>query len=131
MAAMSKPRELTAREKVKANVAKNCLIVTLMSLELGYGAILERYQQESKSIAERYTQERSESSPVLNSVLLTDEELVARRSDHIDAETHPQAAIAAMPPPTRLSVRVLDLLFTVWVLMARKMPILRCTTSCL
>ena len=29
MAAMSRPRELTAREKVKA--AKNCLIVTLMS----------------------------------------------------------------------------------------------------
>ena len=36
MAAMSRPRELTAREKVKA--AKNCLIVTLMSLELGYGS---------------------------------------------------------------------------------------------
>ena len=50
MAAMSRPRELTAREKVKANVAKNCLIVTLMSLELGYGSILERYQQESKSM---------------------------------------------------------------------------------
>ena len=64
MAAMSRPRRLTAGEKVKANVAKNCLIVTLMSLELGFGSILERYQQESKSIAERYTQERSESSTV-------------------------------------------------------------------
>ena len=35
MAVMSRPRELTARDKVKANMAKNCLIVTLMSLELG------------------------------------------------------------------------------------------------
>ena len=57
MAAMSRPRELTAREKVKASMAKNCLIVTLMSLELGYGSILECYQQESKSILERYQQE--------------------------------------------------------------------------
>ena len=48
VAAMSKPRELTAKEKVKANVAKNCLIVTLMSLELGYGSISERYQQEGE-----------------------------------------------------------------------------------
>ena len=61
MAAMSKPRELTARDKVKANVAKNCLIVTLMSLELGYGSILERYQQESKSIVERYQARRARS----------------------------------------------------------------------
>ena len=83
MAAMSRPRELTAREKVKANTAKNCLIVTLMCLELGYGSILERYRQESKSIVERYQQARSESSPVLNSVLLTDEELLARRSEHL------------------------------------------------
>ena len=40
MAAMSRPRELTAKEKVKANMAKNCLIVTLMSRN---GSILERY----------------------------------------------------------------------------------------
>ena len=100
IAAMSRPRELTAKEKVKANVAKNCLIVALMSLELGYGPILERYQQESKSIVERYAQGRSESSPVLNSVLLT----LARRSEHLEVDTHSQAAIAAMPPPTRLSI---------------------------
>ena len=53
---------------------------------------------------ERYTQARSESSPVLNSVLLTDEELLARRSEHLEVDTHSQAAIAAMPPPTRLSI---------------------------
>ena len=103
MAAMSKPRKLTAKEKVKANVAKNCLIVTLMSLELGYGSIPERYQQESKSIVERYSQGRSESSQVLNSVLLTDEELLARRSEHLEVDNQSQAANAAMPPPTRLS----------------------------
>ena len=58
MAAMSRPRKLTAKENVKANVAKNCLIVTLMSLELGYGPILERYQQEGESLAQRYEQSR-------------------------------------------------------------------------
>ena len=104
MAAMNRPRELMAREKVKANMAKNCLSVTLMSLELGYGSILERYQQESKSILERYQHGRSESSPVLNSVLITDEELFARRSEHLKVDSQSQAAIPAMPPPTRLSL---------------------------
>ena len=103
MAAMSRPRELTVKDKVKANMAKNCLIVTLMSLELGYGSILERYQQESKSIVERYQHARSESSPVLNSILLTDEELSVRRSEHLKVDSQSQAAIAVMPPPTRLS----------------------------
>ena len=103
MAAMSKPKELTTREKVKANMAKNCLIVTLMSLEIGYGSILERYRQESESIVERYQQVRSESSPGLNSVLLTDEELLARRNEHLEVDSHSQAAIAAMPPPTKLT----------------------------
>ena len=32
-----KPRALTAKETMKANVAKNCLILTMMSLELGFG----------------------------------------------------------------------------------------------
>ena len=74
-----------------------------MSLELGYGSILERYRQESESIVERYQQVRSESSPVLNSVLLTDEELFARRNKHLKVDSHSQAAIAAMPPPTKLT----------------------------
>ena len=85
-------------------MAKNCLIVTLMSLELGYGAILERYQQEGESIAQRYEQPRSESRPTLNSVLLTDEEFLARRDEHLEMEVSSQAAMAAMPPPTRLSL---------------------------
>ena len=104
MAAMSRPRELTAKEKVKANVAKNCLIVTLMSLELGYGPILERYQQEGESIAQRYEQSRLDSRPTLNSVHLTDEEFLARRDEHLKIDASSQAASAAMPPPTRLSL---------------------------
>ena len=84
-------------------MAKNCLIVTLMSLELGYGSILERYRQEGESIVQRYEQPRSESRPVLNSVLLTDEEFLVRRNNHLKVDTHSQAASAAMPPPTRLS----------------------------
>ena len=101
MAAM---RELTAKEKAKANMSKNCLIVTLMSLELGYGSILECYQQESESIVQRYQQPCSESRPVLNSVLLSDEEFLARRDNHLKVDAHTQAASAAMPPPSRLSL---------------------------
>ena len=90
MAAMSRPKELTAREREG---------------EGQHGEELShRYQQESKSILERYQQERSVSSPVLNSVLLTDEELLARMSEHLEVDTQSQAAIAAMPPPTRLSI---------------------------
>ena len=89
---MSRPKELTARDKVRANMAKNCLIVTLMSLELGYGSILERYQQE-----------RNMSSPVLSSVFLTDEELFVRVNEPLEIDSQSQAAPAAMPPPTRLS----------------------------
>ena len=105
IATMRKPRELTAREKAQANVAKNCLIVTLMSLELGYGSILERYQQEGESLAQRYEQPRSESRPTLSSVLLTDEEeFLTRRDEHLESDVSSQAAVAAMPPPTRLSL---------------------------
>ena len=90
MAIISKPRELTAKDKVKANVAKNCLIVTLMSLELGYGSILERYQQEGDSLAQRYEQPRSETRPTWNSVLLTDEEFLARRDEHLEIDASPR-----------------------------------------
>ena len=103
MAVMSRPKELTARDKMRANMAKNCLIVTLMSLELGYGSILERYQQERNTILERYQQERNVSSPVLSSVLLTDEELYVRVNEPLEIDCQSQAAPAAMPPPTRLS----------------------------
>ena len=72
---------------MRANVAKNCLIVTLMLLELGYGSILERYQQERDTVLERYQQERNTSSPTLNSLILTDEELSARLDDPFEIDT--------------------------------------------
>ena len=101
---MSRPRELTAKEKVKANVAKNCLIVTLMSLEIGYGSILERYQQEGESIAQRYEQLQLDSRPTLNSVRLTDEEYLAQRDKHLMIDAPSCVASATRPPPTRLSL---------------------------
>ena len=47
--------------------------------------------------------ERGRLSPVLNSVLLTDEELAVRRREHLKVESQSRAAIAAMLPPTTLS----------------------------
>ena len=91
MAVLSRPHELTARGKVRANLAKNCLIVTLMSLELGYGSILERYQQERSS------------SPILGAVSLTEEDVFVRLNEPLEMEYRPEATPAAMPPPTRLS----------------------------
>ena len=74
-----------------------------MSLELGYGSILERYQQERDAVVDRYQKGRAITSPLLNSVTLTDEELSARKTDPIEVGSQSEAASAAMPPPTRLS----------------------------
>ena len=46
MEVMRKPGELDPRDKVRARVAKNLLLVTLMSLNLGYGSLIESYQSE-------------------------------------------------------------------------------------
>ena len=89
---LRRPRQLTAKEILRANVAKNCLIVTLMSLELGYGSILERYQQECNM-----------SPPELSSIVLTDEQLFTRVNEPLEIDSQLEAAPAAMPPPTRLS----------------------------
>ena len=48
-----KPKSMTPKEMMKANVAKNCLILTMMSLELGYGSIIERYQHSRDAFVER------------------------------------------------------------------------------
>ena len=92
MEVVRRPKELTAKDKMRANVAKNCLIVTLMSLDLGYGSILERYQRECNS-----------APPELNSVTLTDEELLAHMNESIETSDRSPAAPAAMPPPTMLA----------------------------
>ena len=91
MEVVRKPKELTAKDKMRANVAKNCLIVTLMSLDLGYGAILVRYQREGNS-----------APPELNSVALTEKEVLTCVNDSIEGSNQ-RAATAAMPPPTVLA----------------------------
>ena len=78
---LRKPKELSAKDKVRANVAKNCLIVTLMSLNLGYGSILERYQRE-----------RNSTPPELNSVTLMDEEVLTHINE--SAERSDQTSVA-------------------------------------
>ena len=60
-----KPRAMTAKEIMKANVAKNCLILTMMSLELGFGSVIERYQRARDAVVERYQQGGPENSTYL------------------------------------------------------------------
>ena len=97
-----KPRTLTARETMKANAAKNCLILTLMSLELGYGTVIERYQQARDAVVERYQRDRPENPSYLASEVLTDEEMLARADDQAAAVVAITLAPASMPPPTCL-----------------------------
>ena len=74
-----------------------------MSLELGYGSIIERYQQARDAVVERYQQGRPKTSVYLDSVILTDEEVSARTLDQPDEFTHSSAVPATLPPPTRLA----------------------------
>ena len=97
-----KPKTLTAKETKKANVAKNCLILTMMSLELGYGSVIEHYQRARDAVVERYQQDGSGNSTYLASELLTDEEMLARTEDQPDEAVTISLAPASMPPPTCL-----------------------------
>ena len=76
---MQKPKQLQAREKARARVAKNCLIVTLMSLNVGYGSLIERYQSES-----------SFAPPALDSVILTDDEVLTYQDESDEEVTEYQ-----------------------------------------
>ena len=97
-----KPRAMTARETKKAKVAKNCLILTLMSLELGLGSVIERYQDARDAVVERYQQGSSENPTFLPYELLTAEEMSARTSEQPDEAIAFSLAPASMPPPTCL-----------------------------
>ena len=97
-----KPRVMTAKETKKANVAKSCLIVTLMSLELGFGSVIERYQSARDAVAERYQQGGPENSSYLAPELLTSEEMSARTAEQPDEAIALSLAPASMPPPTCL-----------------------------
>ena len=97
-----KPRVMTTKETMKANVAKNCLILTMMSLELGFGPVIERYQQARDAVVERYQHGRPEDLAYLASEMLTDDEMLARAAEQPDEAVSPLVAPASMPPPTCL-----------------------------
>ena len=97
-----KPRVMTAKETMKANVAKNCLILTMMSLELGYGSVIERYQHARDAVVERYQQGGPKNSAYLASETLTDDEMLGRIAEQPDEAVNPLVAPASMPPPTCL-----------------------------
>ena len=97
-----KPRAMTAKETKKANVAKNCIILTLMSLELGFGSVIERYQSARDAVVERYQQGGLENPTYLASELLTNDEMLARTTEKPDEAITISLAPASMPPPTCL-----------------------------
>ena len=97
-----KPRTMTAKETKKANVAMNCLILTLMSLELGFGSVIERYQSARDAVVERYQQGGPKSPTYLASELLTNDEMLARTTEQLDETIAFSLAPASMPPPTCL-----------------------------
>ena len=101
-----KPRTMTERERErerkKANVAKNCLIVTMMSLELGFGSVIERYRSARDAVVERYQQGDPENPTILPSELLTDDEMSARTIEQPDEALAFSLAPASMPPLTCL-----------------------------
>ena len=96
---MQKPGELRPREKVRARVPKNnFLLVTLMSLNVGYGSLIEDYQREGVDA----------DPPTLNSVTLTDEE-AQTCSDELDQRVESTAcAPVGMPPSTILARRLTE-----------------------
>ena len=98
---MPKPGELRAKDTARARVAKNCLLVTLMSLNVGYGSLVENYQKEGNP-----------DPPELNPVTLTDEEVRTYR-DELDKRRL-----------TEVSVNNSEIAVV-------KELILRCTMSCL
>ena len=97
-----KPKAMTVKETKKANVAKNCLILTMMSLELGFGSVIERYQRARDAVVERYQQNRPENSAYLATEILTHDEMLARIADQPDHMASPAVPPASMPPPTCL-----------------------------
>ena len=83
---------LRPKEKARARVAKNYLLVTLMSLNVGYGSLIENYQREGNP-----------DPPALSSVTVTDDEVSMYR-DELDQKCDRAPDISAgMPPPTILA----------------------------
>ena len=95
---MLKPKKLNAKDKARAKVAKNCLIVTLMTLDTAYDSVLEKYRKDSDN-----------TPPSLHSVALTDEEVRSHVEEFAEKIDQMQAAPAAMPPPTILAHHLADI----------------------
>ena len=96
-----KPRVMTAKETMKANLAKNCLIITMMSLEVGFGSVIERYQSARDAVVERNQRDGPENNSYLASEMLTHDEMLARAADQPEI-AYSLVAPASMPPPTCL-----------------------------
>ena len=73
-----------------------------MSLELGFGSVIERYQRARDELVERYQQGGSGDSVHLASERLTNEEMLARSNDQPEDVAVITLAPASMPPPTCL-----------------------------
>ena len=116
---MLKPKKLSAKDKARANVAKNCRLVTLMTLETAYGSVLERYQKESE-----YT------PPSLHLVVLTDEEVHSHIEELAERNDSMQAAPAAMPPHTILANHLADISANGSEVAVVKDMNLKCIMSC-
>ena len=84
-----KPGELRTRDKVRARAAKNCLLVTLMSFNVGYGSLIESYQQEGNA-----------DPPELNSITLTEEKVQTYRDELNKRFDSTSDTPASMPPST-------------------------------
>ena len=94
---LPKPGELRTRDKVRARVAKKCFLFTLMSLNVGYGSLIESYQKEGNS-----------DPPELNSVTLTEKEVQTHRDELNKRCDSVQDIPAGMPPSTILAKRLTE-----------------------
>ena len=87
------------QDKLRARVVKNFLLVTLMSLNKGYGSLTEDYQQADMGL----------NPPMLSSISLTEEEVQDHR-DGLDQRTGDglRCMRARLPPSTILARHLTD-----------------------
>ena len=95
---MRKPCPLhQPHDKLRARVAKNFLLVTLMSLNAGYGPLIERCQQQ--------TNDAGLSPPLVSPVALSDEQVRDRYLEQGEQEQGEKirSSPAGLPPETLLA----------------------------
>ena len=90
---VQKPGELQPKDKARARVAKKCLLVTLVSLNVDYGSLVENYRQEGVNV----------DPPELSSITLTEKE-AQNYSDELNKRIDSTSDTpAGMPPSTFLA----------------------------